>query len=190
MKNLIVAMIAACALGLFGCRAATTEHAISAKPATTAARRIGVYDSRSVAVAFAGSAKHEARTASELTALKQAKASGDQVKIAEADKRVWDSRKRLHRQGFGTAPVNDILELYPDEVRALKARRGIDALVSKWDAKALAQYAGAEQLDVTDEMIEIPQPREKQRRSAQEIRKSKPLSEAQVERVIKQETGH
>ena len=120
--------------------------------------RIGAYDSRCVAVAFAGSEKHEA-------SLRGLDAAAMREKQA-----------LMHEQGFSTAPVDDILALYPDEVAALKSKHKLDALVSKWDKPSLAQYAGAAQIDVTDELIEIPKPNDRQRKSAQEIKEHKPIS--------------
>ena len=150
--------------------------------------RIGVYDSRSIAVAFAGSAKHEALIAEAAKALEDAKAQGDPDMIAYRDRRVWELRYQLHRQGFGTAPVGDILALYPEAVEALMDRHRLVALVSKWDEAGLGRYRGAEQVDITEELLEAPGPSERQRRYALEIRQHKPLSAAQVEEMIRQ--GH
>jgi hypothetical protein len=136
-------------------RAVTPAPAIEGK-------RIGVYDSRCVAVAYAGSEKHEA-------SLRGLDAAAMREKQA-----------LMHEQGFSTAPVDDILALYPDEVAALKAKHNLDALVSKWDKPGLAQYTGANQIDVTDELIEVSKPNDGQRKSAQEIKKIKPISREQA----------
>ncbi|NUM54956.1 MAG: hypothetical protein HUU46_15015 [Candidatus Hydrogenedentes bacterium] len=144
----ILAGIAVCA----GCTS-------TAKPdPAMAGKRIGVYDSRCVAVAFAGSEKHEAS----LRGLDE-----PAMRAAQAT---------MHEQGFSTAPVDDILALYSDEIAALKTKHNLDALVSKWDKSTLDRYAGAAQIDVTDELIEFPKPNEQQRRSALEIKQHKPIS--------------
>lgn len=120
--------------------------------------RIGVYDSRSVAVAFAGSERHE-----------------QQIRplSAEALKAAQELR---HLQAFGTEPVEDILELYPEDIEALKRERQLDALVSQWDKKGLAMYNGAARVDVTEALVEIPGPNDRQRQSALDVRKHPPVS--------------
>ena len=164
----------------------SSANAASTGTGIATGERIGVYDSRSVAIAFAGSEKHEARTKAELAALKKAKEQGDKATIQQADEVVWESRRRLHRQGFGTAPVEDILALYPQAVKALKERRQLSALVSRWDKQARKRHAGAKQIDVTAELIELPGPTDRQRKSATAIQKIKPLTDAQLQRVLKQ----
>jgi hypothetical protein len=151
------------------------------------AKRIGIYDSRSVAVAFAGNDEHEARTAAELTALETAKASGDPLAIREAEDRVWESRIRLHRQAFGTMSVSDILDLYPDAVTSLKDDLKLSALISRWDKQCLAAYDGAEQIDVTEHLIDMLKPNDRQRQSAIGIQKHKPLTETALDKMIEQE---
>ncbi len=149
-------------------------------PAQAAAgTKIGTYDSRSVAVAFAGSPRHEEQIA---------RAAGDSAEPAAAEAGVLELQKRLHRQGFGTAPVDEILALYPEATSTLVERHGLAALVSVWDEDALRAHPGAERIDVTEELVDLMAPVERQRRSALEIRKSSPLSEAQLERMMRQ--GH
>lgn len=184
-RRFAILLVTMCLVGMVvGCqRAGDTAAAEEA----TAAQRIGIYDSRSVAVAFAGNPEHEAQTAEALAALRAAKAGGDPQKIAEADERVWDSRKRLHRQGFGTAPVDDILALYRGQLETLKQERNLTALVSKWDKQTLKRYPDARHVDVTEDLIDVLGPNDRQRQRALAIRKHKPLTTAQVEKMIEQE---
>ncbi len=152
-------------------------------------KTIGVYDSRSVAIAFCGNPEHEANNAAELASLAKAKTAGDKAEIKRADAAVWESRKQMHRQGFGTAAVDDILVLYPNGTEALKKKHNLSALVSKWDKQTLKSYAGAKQIDVTEELVDILKPNARQRKSALQIQEHKPITNFQLEILFKQH-GH
>ncbi len=185
LRNLFVTIITTClVMATIGCeKSARVDESNEAQPQ----QRIGIYDSRCVAVAFAGNPEHEARTAQELAALEAAKEEGDPEKIAAADKIVWDSRKRLHRQGFGTAPVDDIFAFYPEQLEAIKHKHNLVALVCQWDKQTLKTYRNAEQFDITVDLIDMLNPNARQRRSALSMRDHKPLTDKQVERMIQQE---
>ena len=185
MKNLVSMIIVVCLAVVFaGCEKSSP---VTGNTADGTPQRIGVYDSRCVAVAFAGNPEHEARTAEELAALEAAKAEGDPETIAAADDRVWESRKRLHRQGFGTAAVDDIFAFYPDQLESLEQAHDLTALVSQWDKKTIKSYRDAQRVDITEDLIDMLGPNDRQRRSALSIRKHKPLTPAQVEKMIQQE---
>ena len=72
--------------------------------------RIGVYDSRAVAVAYAPSEWNEKRLKEKMAEMEKAKSAGEAKKIAELEAWGNDQQAKLHRQGFSTAPVDDILE--------------------------------------------------------------------------------
>jgi RNA polymerase sigma-70 factor (ECF subfamily) len=149
--------------------------------------RIGVYDSRSVTAAYTGSARHEAEIQRLNEALQNAKASGDTARIQQADDAVWAARERLHRQGFGTYPVDDILGLIPDEIGRVKRELHLTALVSQWDEPTLAKFTKAEKADVTEKLVDALKPSERQRRIAIEIQKLEPIPPDRLEELLQQE---
>ena len=157
------------------------------KPGDTA--RVGVYDSRAVAAAYAGTARHEAEIRRLDEALAKAKDLGDAAEIKKADRAVWEARKRLHRQGFSTHPVDDILKQIPEEVKRIEKEAKVTALVSKWDAKKLAEFKKAEKVDVTLRLVDALKPSERQRRAALDIMKAKPVPPKQMEELLKKEAG-
>jgi hypothetical protein len=119
--------------------------------------------------------------------LASARALGEPEKIAAAEESLREAQRRLHRQGFGTAPVDDILALFSEQLEQLKQERHLTALVSLWDEQALAHYPDAQREDVTGALIEIPGPNDRQRQSALDIRNHKPLTSAQVENLNREE---
>lgn len=158
----------------------TAFHAVSAEDSTPQKiRRIGIYDSRAIAVAFVGSAVCNATAgkamAEKMAAAKKAEAEGDQKTMAEL--KAWGEAQqaRLHKQGFSTAPVDDILDHIKAELPDIKKQADVALLVSKWDEKTLQEHKSAERVDVTMRLIEAFKPNEKQKKSAIEIQKRDPV---------------
>lgn len=145
--------------------------------------KIGIYDSRSVAVAFAGSEAHQRWMAPLIEEHKKAKSAGDTKRVRELEAEGKARQKRAHTQAFATAPVDDILTRIKDKLPGIKSQAGVTVLVSKWDKGELAKHPSAEQVDVTLALIEAFNPTEKQRRSAIEIQEKQPISIQEVERI-------
>ena len=155
--------------------------------------RIGVYDSRAVAVAFTGSQVYEETRGKALRAMmaehRKAEATGDKETMRELEAEGERQQQRAHRQGFGTAPVDDILKLIEDKLPAIRKEAKVSALFSRWDDEALARYPNAERIDVTLPLIDAFQPNERQRKSALEIRNHAPVS-AEVLEQHEAKGGH
>jgi len=113
--------------------------------------RLGVFDSRAIAIARVNSASYRA----ELTELKQenekgieaARAAGDSERVAELEALGPTMQQRLHEQGFGSAPVHDHLAQLKDKLPRIAERAGVDAIVSKWEL--IYQAPDARFVDVT-----------------------------------------
>jgi hypothetical protein len=180
MKRYIAAMLLA-SLTVLALTAATVR---SSSPKNAAKVRIGTYDSRAVAVAYCGTTLHKAELKTLEEALDEAKAMGSPEKVLACLNAMRDGQDRLHRQGFSTAKVDDILAKIPAETTSIKENGQLTALVSKWDKKTLAQYKNSEHVDVTGQLIDAFHPSDRQLKSAEEIQKHKPLSSRAVEKAI------
>jgi hypothetical protein len=145
--------------------------------------RIGVYDSRAVAVAYAGSGVHNQLMGALTAEFQRAKSQGDQTRTAELEAEGRARQKRLHMQGFSTEPVDDILAQIKDALPPIMRQAGVSALVSKWNKDGLAKHASAEQVDVTGALIDAFIPNERQRKGAIEIQKHAPISLEQAEKI-------
>jgi hypothetical protein len=137
--------------------------------------RIGTYDSRAVAVAYAGS-EHFSNWLKNLKAdHARAKANGDTVLAARLEATGADRQKRMHRQAFSTASVDDIMEEIQEKLPAIRAEAGVDVLVSKWDKETLRDYPNAQEVDVTMALIDALAPTDRQRKYAIDIQKKNPI---------------
>lgn len=170
-----------------------TASVLAQDPAKPAAHkdRVGIYDSRAVAVAWFFSPGYEAsegRKGRELeAAARQARADGDAKRVAEAEaalkKAVDTVAIPRHKQVFSTAPVDDLLANIKDEMPALMKAAGVEKLVSKWDRAGLAKCGVAERVDVTMALVRALNPTEKQLKAAIDIQTHDPIPLAQAEKM-------
>jgi hypothetical protein len=165
------------AMGALGC---------ASKPDVTPqseAVRIGVYDSRAVAVGWANTAPFNAWWGSLQSEYQKAKAAGDQNRVEELEAEA-EARQRLqHMQAFSTAPVDDILVYIGDSLPQIQQKAGVTILVSKWDSETLAKYPSVELVDVTMMLVDAFQPTEKQREYAIGIQSQEPIPLDQAEKI-------
>jgi hypothetical protein len=152
------------------------------KPAQTS-ERIGVHDSRAIAVAFAGSPTHEKQLRELIAEHQKAKAAGDLDRVAKLEAEGKARQTKAHKQGFSTAPVDDLLVHITNSLPQIQKAAGVTAILSKWDEAGLKKHPRSERVDVTLSLVDAFQPTERQRKSANEIQKHKPISLKQAERI-------
>jgi len=152
---------------------------------------VGTYDSRSVAAAYFLTPFYEEDKSRQIKAaqeeLEKAKGTGDQKQIADAEAKLNDVPPKmgihLHRQFFSTAPVDDILVHIQDQMPGIAKAAGVGFIISKWDKKAMAEYKGAELVDVTMAMVNAFHPEEEQLKLAVEIREKEPIPLEEAEKM-------
>lgn len=180
MKTLKTLVLMGCATLMVAGSTQAQEGRGAPQPAKV---RVGTYDSRSVAVAYAGSDVHRKVLAARRAEYEKAKAMGDQTRVAELEAEGKAGQKLMHKQGFSTTPVDDILERVKDRLPVIQEKAGVVALVSKWDKTGLARYEDAELLDVTMALVDALRPNDRQRTCAIEIQKHEPIPLGQAENI-------
>lgn len=152
--------------------------ACAAAPATAPAApsankvRIGTYDSRAVAVAFARSDLWKQQLAPKMDEQRQAKAAGDQKKLDELEAWGAAQQRRLHRQGFSNEPVDNILKLIADELPQVAQDSRVIAIVRQADWRDDGQV---ELIDVTDRLVQCFNPDEKTQKIIADLRNRPPV---------------
>jgi len=173
MKRLFNAL--ASASGVLALLSASTSLAQSSVDAISApAVRIGVYDSRAVAIAYAGSSLQQQKMNALKAAHQRAKDAGDSAEISRLSADAKVQQATLHKQGFGTAPVDDLLAHIAADLPKIQTEAGVAQLVSKWNTAELEKHAKSERVDVTMKLVDAFQPNEKQRKYAIEIQSRDP----------------
>jgi hypothetical protein len=127
--------------------------------------RVGTYDNRAIAIAYANSdllpvAAKKAEQAA-------ARAAGDTAKVRELE--AWGERhqQELHLKGFCHAPVDDLLALVADGIPTVAANAGVDVIARACDFVG----EGVEVVDVTMELVMLFNPRENAFVTIEEMKK-------------------
>lgn len=141
--------------------------------------RVGVYDSRAVAIAFANSEMHNEVVKQKMADHDKAKADGDQAKVKELEAWGNTQQERLHLQGFGTEPVSDILAHIKDELPRIASDTGVDVIVSKWQLDFTAK--DAQFVDVTQAMVMPFKPSDKVKNWIRQLKDNPPVSRQVIE---------
>lgn len=131
------------------------------KKNTATTMRVGTFDSRAVAIAYYRSEAFK----KEMNALKKeyecAKTSGYQERVEELNKLGPAMQEDIRKQGFGTAPVDEILAKIEWELSGIAGYAGVDMILSKWDIAY--QSPCLEFTDVTDLIVKLFEPDEQTR---------------------------
>ena len=129
--------------------------------------RIGTFDSRAVTIAYAQSKSFQMR-ADQVKALHNAaKKEGNEERVKELEAAASEMQDLLHKQGFGTWPVDDILERIEDEIPKIAEEAGVDIIVSKWDV--VYQKPGVELINITEFIVKPFNPGEETMQAVIEI---------------------
>ena len=89
--------------------------------------RIGVYDNRAIAIAFAASKFNP--VSEQMKKYEAAKKAGDKEQMDKLEAWGKKHQRQLHRQGFGRVPVNDLLAHVKDQLPEVAKRNRVQAIV-------------------------------------------------------------
>jgi hypothetical protein len=138
--------------------------------------RIGTYDSRAIAVAYAASRFNP--VAAKMKEMQAAKAAGDEAKIKELESWGQAHQRQLHRQGFGRVPVDDLLAHVKGRLPEVASRAGVQAITMQCDWTA----AGAEAVDLTDALVALFDPSPRTLNIVKDMKGKAPLPLEAIER--------
>ena len=160
---------------LAGLAAYTTVGAqLSQENITGAKVRIGTYDSRALAMAYYRSKAFLRQIEDMRAEYEKAKAAGDEKRVKELESAGSAQQELMHKQGFGTWPVANMLERIKEKMPEIAEQADVEVIVSKWDIAY--QRSGVEFVDVTDRMVEPFDPDEETLRMIKEIQEQNPVS--------------
>jgi hypothetical protein len=129
-----------------------TAATVSAQSQTNKLR-IGVYDSRAVAVAYGNSSAFQESVKTVRAEYEKAKAANDSKQLKEIESRMKLQQRRMHEQGFSTGSVAGIVAKVKDALPGMAKKAGVQAIVSKWELNY--QSPEVEVVDVTDDMVAL-----------------------------------
>ncbi|MCA9067452.1 MAG: hypothetical protein KDA84_00915 [Planctomycetaceae bacterium] len=135
--------------------------------------RVGTFDSRLVTIAYVRSSVFEKRMKELQEELKKAEAAGDSKRVKALNAQGLAMQDTIHKQGFSTWPIDNILETIKTEIPEIAKKAQVDAIVSKWDV--VYQRPGVEFVDVTDLMVEKFHPDKATRKVMADIKEKPPV---------------
>jgi len=140
--------------------------------------RIGVYDSRAIAVAWGNSAEFQKTMESVTSDYKKAKEAKDDKRVKEIETQMKAKQRRAHEQGFSTGSVAPIMASIKASLPAVAKKAGVDVIVSKWEVNY--QSPGIKVVDVTDDLVALFHVSAKGLEWAKGIKTKKPLPIEQI----------
>ena len=146
--------------------------------------RVGVYDSRGIAIAYANSGHWGKILKEKQAALEQAKKEGNTEKVKEIEAWGPAQQAKAHLMGFGTAPVHECFECVKDKIPQVAKAAGVDVIASKWEFDYLA--SDAEVVDVTMELAKMFEPKEKAYKWIKQMKDKDPIPAKELKRLEKE----
>lgn len=147
--------------------------------AESAPVRIGIYDSRAVALAWGRSAEHNRQSDALYAAAEKAKAEQDEKKLAVLKRQGGEGQRRLHAQVFSNAPIEDVMAKVKDALPEIAKRKAVVAIMPSVDWKG----EGVELVDVTEELVKEFSPDEKTLRYIRQMKGKTPIPIEKLEEM-------
>jgi hypothetical protein len=140
--------------------------------------RIGVFDSRAVALAYYRTAEFQAETKQLMTDLAAARAANDKTRVDALEFQGPALQNLMHYQVFSTASIPNVIDKITPRLPKVAADAGVSAIVSKWDVAFKGE--GVEYVDVTSALVSAfnPSPQVQQMMPQLLSQKPMPLIEA------------
>ena len=147
-----------------------TLHVASAFAADRIVEKVGVYESRAVALAWGRSQQHDQMSKQLMSDFKAAEAAGNKQQMKRWKKEGSARQERLEKQVFGDQRIPDIIARIESELPTVRQQTGVTTIVDRRDAPK-----GAATVDVTTNLVALFQPTDKTLKMIDEIQKHKPL---------------
>ncbi len=138
--------------------------------------RIGVYDNRAIAIAWAPSKYNTG--IQKMEEMKKARADGDAKKVEELEAWGKKHQRQLHRQGFGRVPVDDLLVPIKDQLPEVAKKNDVVAIVWQCDFTA----DNIEIVDVTRDIVMLYAPNERTLKWIDDLKKNPPMDLDDIEK--------
>ena len=92
--------------------------------------RVGVFDSRAVAMAYYRSSSFSEELNALHAELKTAQKAGVEESVKELEAKGIALQNLMHKQGFGSWPIDDIVKRINDQLPTIAERAGVALIVS------------------------------------------------------------
>ena len=135
--------------------------------------RIGTFDSRCVAVAYARSADFMKEMEDMRTELDKAKEEGNKERIEEIEQLGPIRQVLIHQQGFSNGSILNIIDKVKEKLPAIAKENRLNMILSKWEI--IFSDESFEIIDVTDQLTAIFNPDEATMKVIENIKAMEPI---------------
>ena len=135
--------------------------------------RVGTFDSRALAMAYYRSESFKDHMKEMHARHEKAKTEGDEQLAEKLAAEGPALQELMHKQGFGTWPVDNLLEKIKAKLPEIAAEAGVDVIVSKWNI--VYRQPAVKFIDVTDLMVKPFAPDQATLTVIEEIQKQDPV---------------
>ena len=149
---------------------------ISATAYTQSKMRIGVFDSRIIAVNYYQSGEFTKEIESMMKDFQEAKKTGDSTKVKKLEEMGQLKQRIAHDKGFGRGSVAEILEKYSGKIKELAQKEKLNTIISKWEL--IYSESNCEVIDITLKLLEALNAPEKIKTMYNEFKDVKPTENA------------
>jgi len=143
--------------------------------------RVGVFDSRAIAIAYGNSEEFKRRLRDRTIEHDKAKAAGDEKRVKEIETEMENWQKLAHKQAFGTWPVDEFLDTVKGKIPDVAAAAKVDLIVSKWDV--VFKASSAELVDVTEPLVKLFNPSERAMKWVRDLQNQEPIPIKKIEEL-------
>jgi hypothetical protein len=134
--------------------------------------RVGVYDNRSVAVAYFQSGGGADQRQSMQADLENARKNGDDKKVARLEHAFDRMQWLTHRQGFGLTSVDEAIASVKDALPEVAKKANVSAIVCNPD---YLDPMAIERVDVTSDVVALFNPNEKTLKTVDAMKSVRPV---------------
>jgi hypothetical protein len=135
--------------------------------------RVGVYDSRAVAVAYGNSTEFKEAMKPIEADHKKAREAKDEKRVKEIESQMQLRQRRAHDQAFSTGSVAPVMAKVKVDLPKVAKQAGVQVIVSKWELNY--QSPEVEVVDVTDQIVALFHVSERGLKWSKEIQSKPPL---------------
>ena len=135
--------------------------------------RIGVFDSRCIAIAYGRSDEFRKEMDSIRTELIKAKEEGNNELIEKIEQLGPTRQVLLHQQGFSNASIINILAKLKEKFSTIADDNDVQMILSKWEIMFADESVELE--DITDQLVDYFNPNEETRKILEKVKSTDPV---------------
>ncbi|MCL5992494.1 MAG: hypothetical protein M1419_10415 [Bacteroidetes bacterium] len=139
-------------------------------------QRIGVYDSRVIAICWFQSNEGQKDMMSLREEYNTAQAKGDTVTAKKLSEKGQLTQRILHDKGFGRGSVAEIIEKKLNELKELAKKEKLMAICSKWELNFSSP--DVELVDITMNVLDMFKASDKVKKMVEEMKGIEPIKDA------------